>query len=117
MIDDQEVVRAKAVLKNAGYYCIPREKVMKIQAERFVDHLAMMQYGDDPKFIEHLHVDMHRMIGIEMMKHAVCECTSISQDEKNYSGRSGEVYRIKADILPFGLVTDPVLDFLREKQR
>lgn len=118
MIDDNEVKRAKAVLKNAGYYCIPREKVLSVQAERFIDHLALLQYGDDPKFIEHIHADMHRRVGIEMMKMRVCNITSRNEDAtKQYPGQLGTTYTVRADILPYDYVVDPMLDFMREKQR
>lgn len=117
MIDDAEVVRAKAVLRNAGYYCIPREKVLTVQAEHFIDHLSMCQHGDDPRFIEHLHGQMHRSVGMDMMKARVCRITSRNEDAtKAYPGRMGTTYTLRAEMLPYDLISDPMLEFLREKQ-
>lgn len=112
MIDDQEIVRAKAVLRNAGYYCIPREKVLRVQAEKTIDHLTMARYGDERGYIESVIKDMHVSLGIEMMKARVCSL-HVTQDNSTINGCT---YRLKAAMLPDDLPTDPLLDFMREKQ-
>lgn len=113
MLDDAEVKRAKAVLLNAGYYCVPREKVLGIGANQFVDHVAMARYGDERGWIESVLKTMHVNMGVEMMKAKVCSLTM--DDDPSFAG-GGVNYRLRANITPYNFVTDPLLDFMREQQ-
>ena len=114
MIDDGEIVRAKAVLRNAGYYVVPREKVLGIGANQFVDHIALARYGDERGYIESLVKEMHVRMGVEMMRAKVC---SLTMDDDDPTFRGGGVnYRLRANMIPHEFVTDPMLDFMRERQ-
>ena len=113
MLDDQEIIRAKAVLRNAGYYCVPREKVLGIGANQFIDHTALARYGDEHGYIEKVIKDMHIRMGAEMFKAKVCSLTM--DDDPTFVG-GGINYRLRANIIPHEFITDPLLDFMREKQ-
>lgn len=110
LIDDSEVRRAKAVLRNAGYYCIPREKVLTVGANHHVSHRNMAAYGSDPGYIQSVYKQMHMACLMEMMKATV-------GDVRPENDEHGTNYRLTIDILPRGLVTDPVMDMIREPQR
>lgn len=114
MVDDEEVKKAKALLKSAGYYVVPREKMLVLGANRFVDHLTICRYGDERGFVEAILKDMHVMMGVEMMKSKVCSLTM--DEDPSHAGGSGLNYRLRATVIPYDMVSDPLLDFMREKQ-
>jgi uncharacterized protein YjfI (DUF2170 family) len=110
-VTKEEVARAKAVLRNAGYYVVPREKVLVIGANESIQHIDMVKYGDNPSFIETVMRKMHAAMGVEMMKAKICSL-QIDDDPAHF----GHTYRLRATMLPYNMVTDPLLEFLREGQ-
>lgn len=109
MIDDGEVRRAKAVLRNAGYYCVPRERVITIGGCLSVSHMSMLKYGSDPRYVESTIKNLHQSALAELMRVNAANITSDNDD-------LGTNYRLKLDVLPAGLVTDPILELWRERQ-
>ena len=112
MPTDAEIIAAKRVLRNAGYYCIPREKVLRVGGRAPVDERAWHEHSDDPSFIRAVRADIARAMAMEIVKNAnAVEWTT----EPGSMPRSTDVVGL-VSMLTVADAEDPVVAMIRESQ-
>jgi hypothetical protein len=109
---EPSINEAKRILRAAGYYYLPMEKVLRVGVEIQVDHASMISYGSEAGYIQMVYHNIFVKLGHELAGKGICELSTV-EDEKSMSTR----YRAVVSVLPASIVSDPLLEMLREREQ
>jgi len=113
MPTDDEIIQAKRVLRNAGYLCVPREKVLRIGGNVSINGRDWLTYGDDPSFVHTVRSQVARAIAERIVENAnAVDWSTVTGSQPSSGFVEGRIA-----MLSTAESEDPIISMIRETQR